>query len=471
MVNGVCFAVARGRKPGVYINWSECEAQILNFKGAKYKKFLYAADAELWIHQNATGPCLLLKPEQAAISPAVQGPVPALPATPGPVEPCASAPPQASDPDLAYSATKSEEVHSKVRNWQRAIARDKLPGVLQHSVDPVTEENSTIPMSPDVMIVYTDGSCKGNGTEHAVAGVGVWWGDYDSRNICERCPGDQTNNRAELIAIIRVLETTPTNRPLLIKTDSEYSIKCMTRWLWSWKAKGWKKIDGKPIKNLPLVKYLDVLLDERRTVSKQDVKFEWIKAHAGLSGNEDADALAVAGADLPAVPERDWEALAHAVRARIVAASSSSSVAAAPVAAVAERASQVTDCPPKVMTRSATTQPVAPSAQSQAARKPVPTPSRMPSQVSASQPAPPRTVPSRSSTPSTTSPHPSASQATSTSGTNISDRKPRTPLSWSEGDVHGSADIKVSQKELEAYVACLLNDDDLLEEARAAGIC
>ncbi|EJF63976.1 ribonuclease H-like protein, partial [Dichomitus squalens LYAD-421 SS1] len=250
MVNGVCFAVARGRKPGVYINWSECEAQILNFKGAKYKKFLYAADAELWIHQNATGPCLLLKPEQAAISPAVQGP--------------------------------------------RAIARDKLPGVLQHSVDSVTEENSTIPMSPDVMIVYTDGSCKGNGTEHAVAGVGVWWGDYDSRHVGPH----QTNNRAELIAIIRVLETTPTNRPLLIKTDSEYSIKCMTRWLWSWKAKGWKKIDGKPIKNLPLVKYLDVLLDERRTVSKQDVKFEWIKAHAGLSGNEDADALAVAGADL-----------------------------------------------------------------------------------------------------------------------------------------------------------------------------
>lgn len=51
------------------------------------------------------------------------------------------------------------------------------------------------------LVVYTDGACKGNGQKTPVAGVGVWWGRNDPRNIAERCPGIQTNNRAELIVI------------------------------------------------------------------------------------------------------------------------------------------------------------------------------------------------------------------------------------------------------------------------------
>jgi ribonuclease HI len=110
-------------------------------------------------------------------------------------------------------------------------------------------------------VVYSDGACKGNGKVGSVAGLGIWWGEGDARfvmgcfqlinlksvsgrNIAERCPGEQTNNRAELIvsqhlhinivnvinvmqAILRVLETTPfSKKPLLIKTDSQYSINC-----------------------------------------------------------------------------------------------------------------------------------------------------------------------------------------------------------------------------------------------------
>ncbi|KAF7337567.1 Ribonuclease H [Mycena sanguinolenta] len=93
-------------------------------------------------------------------------------------------------------------------------------------------------MAPDVDdetgwdVVFSDGACKGNGQPGCVAGVGVWWGEGDPRNIAERCPGDQTNNRAELIAILRVLETTPqSKKPLLIKSDSTYSIKCFSEWL------------------------------------------------------------------------------------------------------------------------------------------------------------------------------------------------------------------------------------------------
>ncbi|KAG1779517.1 hypothetical protein EV702DRAFT_1084839 [Suillus placidus] len=93
---------------------------------------------------------------------------------------------------------------------------------------------------PGYDVVYSDGACKGNGQVGSVAGVGVWWGWNDSRNIAERCPGDQTNNRAELIAswlhmidnILRLLSQPILQaiRPLMIKTDSKYSIQCFESW-------------------------------------------------------------------------------------------------------------------------------------------------------------------------------------------------------------------------------------------------
>ncbi|KAM5531122.1 hypothetical protein V8D89_015211, partial [Ganoderma adspersum] len=178
-------------------------------------------------------------------------------------------------------------------------------------------------MSSNTLVVYTDGSCKGNGKVGSAAGVGVWWGKDDPRNISERCPGQQTNNRAELIAIIRVLETSSRNRPLLIKSDSDYSIKSMTEWIWTWKTRGWRTSTGGAVQNLPVIKYLDILLEERRRVLKQSVEFEKVLAHSGLEGNEGADVLAKAGATLPPVPDLDWEVLAQRVRDRIEAAPSS----------------------------------------------------------------------------------------------------------------------------------------------------
>ena len=108
--------------------------------------------------------------------------------------------------------------------------------------------------------IYTDGACRGNGKAGSTAGVGVWFGrDHPKygiltcglllfttvtfRNLSERCPGAQTNNRAELIvcpslsqvvsfiylfcqAIIRALEMTSRTRKIIIKTDSKYSISC-----------------------------------------------------------------------------------------------------------------------------------------------------------------------------------------------------------------------------------------------------
>ncbi|KAI1787469.1 ribonuclease H-like domain-containing protein, partial [Ganoderma leucocontextum] len=158
-------------------------------------------------------------------------------------------------------------------------------------------------------VVYSDGACKGNGKPGSVAGIGVWWGPDDVRNIAERCPGGQTNNRAELTAIVRVLETTPhTKRPLLIKTDSKYSISCFREWMPKWVRSGFIASNGKPVKNAPLIRYLSALLDQRAREG-QKIHLQYVKGHAGEEGNEGADYQANLGATMGELPERDWDAL------------------------------------------------------------------------------------------------------------------------------------------------------------------
>ncbi|KAG1793915.1 ribonuclease H-like domain-containing protein [Suillus plorans] len=162
---------------------------------------------------------------------------------------------------------------------------------------------------PGYDVVYSDGACKGNGQVGSVAGVGVWWGWNDPRNIAERCPGDQTNNRAELIAIVRTLETAPfSQRPLMIKTDSMYSIQCFESWLPKWSANGFRTANGQSVKNAELIRYLAALLYAREQAGPKIV-FKHVRGHVGIEGNECADRLANDGTLQPELPERDWEQL------------------------------------------------------------------------------------------------------------------------------------------------------------------
>jgi ribonuclease HI len=78
-------------------------------------------------------------------------------------------------------------------------------------------------LSSSTISVFTDGACPSNGQKNAIAGVGVWFGNEDPRNISERLPpGPQTNNRAELWAVIRALQSIPPNERVEIYTDSTY---------------------------------------------------------------------------------------------------------------------------------------------------------------------------------------------------------------------------------------------------------
>jgi len=149
--------------------------------------------------------------------------------------------------------------------------------------------------------VWVDGACSNNGLPHAQAGYGVYFeGESDERNISERLIGDkQTNQRAELMACISAIEKVIATEisiqdvSLKIYSDSKYVIDGITIW-----AHNWKKLDWNVDKfNLDLWKWLYRLVYE----GANNLKIDWIKVkgHAGIHGNEWADCLARAGANLP----------------------------------------------------------------------------------------------------------------------------------------------------------------------------
>lgn len=80
--------------------------------------------------------------------------------------------------------------------------------------------------SDSFLSIYTDGACSGNGKANSRAGLGVWFGPNDPRNLSERVPGAaQTNNRGEVFAAIRALEVVEGAIDVVIYTDSKYLIK------------------------------------------------------------------------------------------------------------------------------------------------------------------------------------------------------------------------------------------------------
>jgi ribonuclease HI len=135
--------------------------------------------------------------------------------------------------------------------------------------------------------VYTDGACSGN------PGPGGWgallrYGHHE-KELYGGDAGPTTNNRMELTAPIQALESLTRPATVCINTDSTYVRNGITEWLPRWKANGWLTRSREPVKNADLWKRLD------EACSRHQVRWEWIKGHAGHPENERADRLAVRG--------------------------------------------------------------------------------------------------------------------------------------------------------------------------------
>jgi ribonuclease HI len=132
-------------------------------------------------------------------------------------------------------------------------------------------------------IVFTDGACLGNPGPGGYAAVVNLAG---KEQIIVGRDSSTTNNKMEMTAAIKALETIPHSTPIMIHSDSQYVIKGVTEWLRGWKAKGWRKADGKPVLNQELWMQMDALLKDRK------ITWTWVKGHAGHEQNERVDGLA-----------------------------------------------------------------------------------------------------------------------------------------------------------------------------------
>ncbi|MBY0474558.1 MAG: ribonuclease HI [Nitrosomonas sp.] len=140
-----------------------------------------------------------------------------------------------------------------------------------------------------VVEIYTDGACKGN------PGIGGWgallrYGDHER----EIFGGEKftTNNRMELLAAIRALESLKRSCKIHLHTDSQYLQKGISEWLDSWKARNWRTASKKPVKNEDLWKLLDQLTQQH------EIEWCWVRGHSGHTDNERADQLANRGVEV-----------------------------------------------------------------------------------------------------------------------------------------------------------------------------
>lgn len=138
--------------------------------------------------------------------------------------------------------------------------------------------------------IYTDGACSGN---PGPGGWGVLLRFNEHEKELSGGERETTNNRMELMAAIQALDSL--KQPCLVDlyTDSQYVRNGINEWLPGWKRKGWKTAGGKPVKNKALWQALDA------ATQRHDIRWHWVRGHAGHPENERADALARA-----AIPPR-----------------------------------------------------------------------------------------------------------------------------------------------------------------------
>lgn len=138
--------------------------------------------------------------------------------------------------------------------------------------------------------IFTDGACSGN------PGPGGWGALLRWRDAVKELKGGEretTNNRMELMAAIQALEALKRPAQVQLHTDSTYLRDGITKWIHSWKAKGWKTANKKPVKNIDLWQRLEAALE------RHQVDWHWVKGHSGHPENDRADALAREG-----IPDR-----------------------------------------------------------------------------------------------------------------------------------------------------------------------
>lgn len=231
--SGKFYAVARGRKPGIYFSWPECQKQTQGFSNPVFKSFHSKNDAINYLEKFAD----VYDIDIDAIC---------------------------NNHDLSIDTKKRKRGEGEEGEEEEPISKKRR----RHDEIVIDQ------------VIYTDGSCTGNGSKDATGGYGIFFGDGDPRNFSGRMEGPRvTNNRAELKAVIEALRMMDKSNAIEIKTDNVYVINSTVNWEMN---SGDANLVNRD------------LIEELVTLKKQfrHVRFTYTKAHCGIHGNEMADRLA-----------------------------------------------------------------------------------------------------------------------------------------------------------------------------------
>ena len=190
---------------------------------------------------------------------------------------------------MTWAECKAEVDGFQGAKYKKFETKETAANFIQDSSEvkiqqPVSEE-------PDYY-VYTDGACSNNGKDTAVAGLGIYFGPNDPRNVSQRLDGKQTNNAAELTAILQTYSLIENDlaagKIVGLVSDSEYAIRCVTTYGKKCMEDGWKK----DIPNKDLVKKTFELYNNTSNVRFFHVIAHTCKSDRHSLGNEAADILA-----------------------------------------------------------------------------------------------------------------------------------------------------------------------------------
>ncbi|OXA56000.1 ribonuclease H1 isoform X2 [Folsomia candida] len=340
---GGFYAVARGRQVGVFTTWDDCQKQVNGFANARFKKFESQSEAETFIGENGGFSGLTVaKPANNIVSasssltvsssiitgssnnkqgfsksfgPSLTNHVPKESYTVSLARPSIYQFPSGPPSRLAQTRTAilinplsrptpSAESSDSTRGIRTSatvgkrglrVTEDRVTGVKRQKTDAnVGVDMSTFQVDEEGYVtVFTDGACSANGKKAAKAGIGVWFGDDHELNISEPVIGRQTNNTAEIQAAERAIVQAKNAgiTKLKLKTDSQFTINCVTMWLNKWRRNDYKLANGNDVKNREDLVKLD------QAMSGIEIKWSYVQGHKGHYGNERADSLAVAGAN------------------------------------------------------------------------------------------------------------------------------------------------------------------------------
>lgn len=237
------YAVLQGRRRGVFRTWAECKEQILHVSNAVYKKFDSLDEAHAYL--------------------ATQGAL--------------------TTPTVATSPPTRD-----IRSFFRRTTHNDANATKAEANAEHESENG------EVHYVYTDGACVNNGKQNATAGAGVYFGDHDERNISVRVEGKQSNNTAEVVAILKAfkilgehLDLHPNSRWVIV-TDSQYALRYANALGEKHAREGWCQ----DIPNKTLVRQLFETASAEPRVSMMKIAAHTNKRDRHSVGNEKADRLA-----------------------------------------------------------------------------------------------------------------------------------------------------------------------------------